>query len=161
MPTPAQADIEALLSAEVPTELAPAARKAALEGLYRRFRTLAGADRAAAARRALGLGDAEPPGAGDDGTAELRRRVEMAVGVDDATRAAESLAALEARAEQRPALAQQLAQELAARRVQVAALTGKVAQAMDAARATDPATPWSRVAWRAARRAAARPDRIP
>lgn len=151
MPTPAQADIEALLSAEVPTELAPAARKAALEGLYRRFRTLAGADRAAAARRALGLGDAEPPGAGDDGTAELRRRVEMAVGVDDATRAAESLAALEARVEQRPALAQQLAQELAARRVQVAALTGKVAQAMDAARATDPATPWGRVAWRAAR----------
>lgn len=154
--TPSETDIAALLSTAVPPELAPAARRAAIEGLYRRYRTLEGAERVAAARRALAVADQDLPDPGDNGTLDLRRRLEMGVAVDDRTRAAESLAALEARTARDDRLAAQLADELAARRAQIAALGGSTADALAAAQALDPQAPWGRVAWRAAFEAAER-----
>lgn len=154
--TPASTDIDALLLSAVPPELVPAARKAALEGLYRRFRTLQGPERLAAARQALSVGDVEPVGPGDDGTAELRRRVELAVAADDRSRAADALAAVEARAERSETLARTLADEIAARRAQVAALDHRGADAIVAVRGLEPSSPWGRVGWRAARDAVGR-----
>lgn len=154
--TPSETDIAALLSTAVPPELAPAARRAAIEGLYRRYRTLEGADRVAAARRALAVADQDLPDAGDNGTLDLRRRLEMGVAVDDRTRAAEALAALEARTARDERLAAQLADELAARRAQIAALGGSASDALAAAGAVDPLSAWGRVAWRAAFEAAER-----
>jgi hypothetical protein len=154
--TPSETDIAALLSTAVPPELAPAARRAAIEGLYRRYRTLEGADRVAAARRALAVADQDLPDPGDNGTLDLRRRLEMGVAVDDRTRAAEALAALEARTARDERLAAQLADELAARRAQIAALGGSASDALAAAGAVDPLSAWGRVAWRAAFEAAER-----
>jgi hypothetical protein len=154
--TPDVADIDALLAPSVPAELAPAARKAALEGLYRRFRTTEGVDRLSAARKALAVGDAEQVDPGQDGTLELRRRLELGVAVDDRTRSAESLAAIEVRTERDADLAQSLAAELAARRTQIAALDRRASEALAAARELAPSSAWGRVAWRAAREAAAR-----
>ncbi|MFO0962464.1 MAG: hypothetical protein U0625_06095 [Phycisphaerales bacterium] len=145
--TPVLEDIDALLADRVPPELAPAARRAACEGLYRRFRTLTGEDRRAAARRALAAGDNQPMGAGSEGTLELRRRVEMALALDDRVRAAEALEGVEQRAEHDPALAKELEQELHARRAQVAALDGRLEVARAQAQALDAASPWGRVAW--------------
>jgi hypothetical protein len=141
--SPATEDIDALLGGSVPAELAPAARRAAVDGLYRRFRSAAGDERRAAARRALAAGDDEPVGAGAEGTLELRRRIEMAVALDDAARASDALMLLAARLE-RPTPA--LADELAARRAQVAALEGRLEDARRESAALDPAGPWGRVA---------------
>lgn len=153
---PLAADVDALLAPTIPAELAPAARRAAIEGLYRRFRTLKGAERTAAARLALRAADDEiaPPGA--EGTLDLRRRLEMSMATEDRARAAEALAALEARAERDAALAVALAEELAARRVQIARIERRTADALAAAQGLDPDTPWGRVGWRAARDAVVR-----
>ena len=156
MPTPMLSDVDALLGEGVPVELAPAARRAALEGLYRRFRSLQGAERVAAARRALVAGDDRAVGASAEGTVELRRRLEMAVALDDRVRAADALAALDARVAGDAALTRELAQELAARRAQVAALEGRLDDARTAADAVDPASAWGRVAWGAVLAAAER-----
>ena len=139
---PTNADIDALLAGSVPAQLAPAARRAAIEGLYRRFRASTGDVRRAAARRALLAGDDEPVGAGDPGTVELRRRAEMAIAVEDRVRAAEAVDALGVRADPHGPLRD----ELAARRCQVAALEGRLdaAQAFAAEVARD--TPWARIA---------------
>ena len=141
---PTVADVDALLGDTVPVELAPAARRAALDGLYRRFRSLAGDDRRVAARRALAAGDDIAAGGGEEGTLELRRRLEMSVALDDRTRAADALAALEPRAVGADAAA--LTPELAARRSQIASLDGRLDDARDAAAVLDPASAWGRVA---------------
>ncbi len=145
--TPSVKDIDALLGDRVPPELAPAARRAAFEGLYRRYRTLTGDEKSAAARRALAAGDDQPMGAGAEGTLELRRRIELALALDDRVRALDALAAVEARTENDPALARELAPELAARRVQVASLDGRLDEARLAAEAMDASTAWGRLAW--------------
>ena len=139
---PSAADIDALLGGSVPPELAPAARRAAIEGLYRRFRGTSGDARRAAARRALVAGDDEPPGAGDAGTVALRQRVEMALAVDDRVRAAEAIEALGARIEPDGPLRE----ELAARRCQVAALEGRLEAAQGFAAEVPAGSPWARVA---------------
>ncbi len=148
--TPDVGDIDALLAPSTPADLAPAARKAAVEGLYRRFRSLQGDERLAAARRALAVSDGEPVSAGDEGTAELRRRLEMAVDVSDRGRAADALAATLARTGRDPELARALNDELAARRAQIAALGNRAADAIIAAQSLEPSAVWGRVAWRAA-----------
>ncbi len=140
--TPSAEDIDALLGGSVPMELAGAARRAAMDALYRRYRATDGAERTAAARRALAVSDDEPAPPGPPGTVELRRRLEMAVAVRDAARARQALDALEARAGQDPALAD----ERAARAAQVAALEGRVLEAMEWLDRVDAAGPWSRVA---------------
>jgi hypothetical protein len=141
--SPATEDIDALLGGSVPAELAPAARRAAVDGLYRRFRSSGGDERRAAARRALAAGDDEPVGAGSEGVLELRRRIEMAIALDDAVRASDALMLLAARVE-RPAPA--LVDEMSARRAQVAALEGRLDDARREAASLDPAGPWGRVA---------------
>lgn len=141
--SPATEDIDALLGGSVPAELAPAARRAAVDGLYRRFRAGSGDERRAAARRALAAGDDEPIGAGMEGVLELRRRIEMAIALDDAARASDALMLLAARAD-RPTPA--LVDEMAARRAQVAALEGRLDDARHEAASLDPAGPWGRVA---------------
>ena len=156
MPTPTVTDIDALLGEGVPVELAPAARRAALEGLYRRFRSLQGAERVAAARRALVAGDDRAVGASAEGTVELRRRLEMALALDDRARAADALAALDARVAGDTAAVRELGQELAARRAQVAALDGRLDDARTAAQGIDPGSSWGRVAWGAVLAAAER-----
>jgi hypothetical protein len=98
----------------------------------------------------------EPVGPGDDGTAELRRRVELAIAVDDRSRAADALSAVEARAERSESLGLALSDELAARRAQVAALDHRGADAIAAVRGLQPGSPWGRVGWRAAREAVSR-----
>jgi hypothetical protein len=148
--TPEVSDIDALLAPGTPADLAPAARKAAIEGLYRRFRSLQGDERLAAARRALSVSDGEPVSTGEEGTAELRRRLEMAVDVSDRGRAADALAGAESRAERDPTLAHALNDELAARRAQIAALGNRAAEAIIAAQPLEPGSAWGRVAWRAA-----------
>jgi hypothetical protein len=156
MPTPTVTDIDALLGEGVPVELAPAARRAALEGLYRRFRSLQGAERVAAARRALVAGDDRAVGASAEGTVELRRRLEMALALDDRARAADALAALDARVAGDTAAVRELGQELAARRAQVAALDGRLDDARTAAQGIEPGSSWGRVAWGAVLAAAER-----
>jgi len=142
---PSTADIEALLDDRVPMELAPAARRAALEGLYRRFRATQGDERRAAARRALLAGDDVALGGGDEGTLDLRRRLEMSVAIGDRTRAADSLAALESRAASM-ADPGSMRDEILARRVQVACVEGRLDDAQSDLAAIDPAGPWARVA---------------
>jgi hypothetical protein len=142
---PTVADIDALLGDQVHVELAPAARRAALDGLYRRFRALAGEDRRVAARRALAAGDDVAAGGGEEGTLELRRRLEMAVALDDRMRAADALTGLEARVAG-GADAAALGPELAARRAQIAALDGRLDDARSEVAALDPSSPWGRVA---------------
>ena len=142
---PLMADIDALLGDSVPVELSPAARRAALEGLYRRFRATSGEDRRVAARRALAAGDDIAAGGGDEGTLELRRRIEMAIALDDRMRADESLAALESRVADAGA-ADALRDELRARRIQVAALDGRLDDARADLASLDPKGAWGRVA---------------
>ena len=139
---PSNADIDALLGGSVPPALAPAARRAAIEGLYRRFRASTGDERASAARRALRAGDDEPAGAGDAGTVDLRRRAEMALAIEDRVRAAEAVDALGARVEADGPLRD----ELAARRCQVAALEGRLDAAQGFAAEVARDTPWARLA---------------
>ena len=139
---PSAEDIDALLGGGVPMELAGAARRAAMDALYRRFRASDGVERTASARRALAVADDEPAAAGPVGTVDVRRRLEMAVAVRDAPRARQALDALAARAGQDPALAD----ERAARAAQVAALEGRLLEAMDWLDRVDAASPWSRVA---------------
>jgi hypothetical protein len=152
---PRAEDVEALLAPSVPLEFAPAARRAAIEGLYRRFRALEGVERVAAARRALRAADDEAPLPGAEGTLDIRRRLEMSVATGDRARGAEALAALESRAEGDAAVARALDGEIAARRAQVALLERRTADALAAARTLAPETPWGRVAWQAAREAVA------
>ncbi len=139
---PSNADIDALLGGSVPPALAPAARRAAIEGLYRRFRASSGDERASAARRALRAGDDEPAGAGDAGTVDLRRRAEMALAIEDRVRAAEAVDALGARVDGDGPLRD----ELAARRCQVAALEGRLDAAQGFAAEVARDTPWARIA---------------
>ncbi len=145
---PETADIEALLAEDVAADIAPAARRAALQGLHRRFRATEGDERLAAARRALAVGDGIGAGSGADALAELRRRLEMAVAVGDRERAEDAIAAIEARAPESGLAPPQL-EELRARRVQVAVLAGR----LDEARAEFERLPreggWTRVAARA------------
>jgi hypothetical protein len=68
----------------------------------------------------------------------------MSVALDDRTRAADALAALEPRAVGADAAA--LTPELAARRSQIASLDGRLDDARDAAAVLDPASAWGRVA---------------
>ncbi len=155
---PAIVDIDALLSDTVAVELAPAARRAALDGLYRRFRSLTGDERRAAARRALAAGDDVAAGGSEEGTLELRRRLELAIALDDRMRASDSLVALEARlladtastatppSGSSAAIDRALVAELAARRTQIAALDGRMDDALIALMAVEPASPWVRVA---------------
>jgi hypothetical protein len=139
---PPAADIDELLGGSVPPELAPAARRAAIEGLYRRFRGSAGDARRAAARRALVAGDDEPPGAGDAGTVALRQRVEMALALDDRVRAVEAVEALGARVEP----GGPRVDAPAAPRCQVAALEGRLEAAQGFAAELPAGSPWARVA---------------
>jgi hypothetical protein len=125
---PSSADIDALLSDAVPVELSPAARRAALEGLYRRFSAATGDERLSEARRALAVGDGVPAGAGSDGVASIRRRLELAVAAADRVRAEDALAALEARVPEE-SMADAQRDELRARRVQVAVIAGDVDRA--------------------------------
>lgn len=156
---PSTADVDALLSDAVVVELAPAARRAALDGLYRRFRSLSGDERRVAARRALAAGDDVAAGGSEEGTLELRRRLEMAIALDDRMRAADSLAALDARlltesaaipgqptGENASATDSALTLELAARRAQIAALDGRLDDARAALATIPPGSPWGRVA---------------
>ena len=142
---PSNGDIDTLLGGSVPPQLAPAARRAAIEGLYRVFRASSGDERRAAAQRSSRGGDDEPVGAGDAGTVELRRRAEMALAVDDRVRASEAVEALGTRGEGDAALRD----EIAARRCQVAAMEGRhdAARAFAAEVSRDSA--WARVAGRA------------
>ncbi len=156
---PSTADIDALLSDTVAVELAPAARRAALDGLYRRFRALAGDERRVAARRALAAGDDVAAGGSEEGTLELRRRLEMAITLDDRMRAADALTALETRlladsaaltpppsTASGPVVDTALAAELTARRAQIAALDGRLDDARAALSLLEPGSPWGRVA---------------
>jgi hypothetical protein len=126
--------------------------------LYRRFRSLTGDERRAAARRALAAGDDVAAGGSEEGTLELRRRLELAIALDDRMRASDSLVALEARlladtastatppSGSTAAIDSALAAELAARRTQIAALDGRMDDALTALIAIEPASPWVRVA---------------
>lgn len=152
---PLAADIDALLDDRVPVELAPAARRAALEGLYRRFRATQGEDRRSAARRALLAGDDIALGGGDEGTLDLRRRLEMSVAIADRTRAADSLAALEARAATM-ADPGSLRDEIVARRAQVACVEGRLSDALAEVAKLDASSTWGRVAAHALRAEALR-----
>lgn len=141
---PADEDIEALLSDAVPNDLAPAARRAATEALYRRFRASAGSERAELARRALEAGDGVAH-SGAEAVDDLRRRCEMALAVGDLARLSGALDALEQRLPPGSA-SSSLAAEVAARRVQRAVLEGRYAEARDGLAGLPPASPAGRAA---------------
>ncbi len=147
---PEPGDLDLLLADDLPPDLLPAARRVALDGLYRVFRNGAVEDRLAVARRALVAGDGIGAGAAGDGIQELLRRLELALAVGDRPRAEDSLAAIESRVAGSEAPRAQV-EELRARRIQVALLAGRVEDARREFAAMPAEGPWTKVAVRALR----------